>query len=370
MKRNNKKSSKIKYNKSIFRDCLESILYLVKLFCKKIITFANSIMDISKFHGYCFWLICGYVAVVLFSCSFVAFKNDILIDNKVINNEAVYMTYSTPIGPPAKGTEEAQKLEQILNEYNNSIVDKPAEEQVEVLEEPEVPAVPVEDATVVETEPSVPKKRVYLTFDDGPSNATIQVLDILKENNVKATFFTIAKNGAETDAIYNRIVNEGHTLGMHSYTHRYSEIYSSSQAFINDVNNIQNHIKIITGQTSVYYRFPGGSAMIADSNIKDEVLNYMAQQQIRYYDWNVLNGDAASADRVLTEEELIANIINGISDKQDSIVLMHDTDEKTATVNSLPELIRQLKELDVELLPINEDTPMIQQVKSLDNVSQ
>ena len=96
----------------------------------------------------------------------------------------------------------------------------------------------------------------------------------------------------------------------------------------------------------------------------------MAQQQIRYYDWNVLNGDAASADRVLTEEELIANIINGISDKQDSIVLMHDTDEKTATVNSLPELIRQLKELDVELLPINEDTPMIQQVKSLDNVSQ
>ena len=112
--------------------------------------------------------------------------------------------------------------------------------------------------------------KVYLTFDDGPSSNTVQILDILKENDVKATFFVIGREDEASKALYQRIVDEGHTLAMHSFTHKYSTLYSSIEAFEEDFSRIQNYLYEVTGKESLFYRFPGGSSNhVSNENMKE-----------------------------------------------------------------------------------------------------
>ena len=103
-------------------------------------------------------------------------------------------------------------------------------------------------------------KRIYLTFDDGPSRNTDKILDILKEYDVKATFFVVGKTDEESVRAYQRIVAEGHTLAMHSYSHKYSEIYASKESFEQDLRQLQEYLYQITGVWPRFYRFPGGSS--------------------------------------------------------------------------------------------------------------
>ena len=102
--------------------------------------------------------------------------------------------------------------------------------------------------------------KVYLTFDDGPSSNTSQILDILKKYNYKATFFVIGKEDEESRELYKRIVEEGHTLAMHSYSHKYNALYDSVDSFDEDFSRIQNYLFEVTGQECLFYRFPGGSS--------------------------------------------------------------------------------------------------------------
>lgn len=112
--------------------------------------------------------------------------------------------------------------------------------------------------------------KVYLTFDDGPSENTDAILDILAEYNVKATFFAIGQEGEENMTMYQRIVSEGHTLGMHSYSHSYSTVYKSLDDFKSDFYKIQNYIEGVTGVKPVYYRFPGGSNnLVSEVDVKE-----------------------------------------------------------------------------------------------------
>lgn len=209
-------------------------------------------------------------------------------------------------------------------------------------------------------------QKVYLTFDDGPSENTAKILDILKEKNVKATFFVIGKEDEESKALYQRIVAEGHTLGMHSFSHKYSVIYESLDAFEEDVNHLRSYLAEITGIEPDIMRFPGGSSNQVSNTDMTEFIRYLKEEGITYYDWNVASGDATS--QAYTADELVQNVMADVGKYDTSIVLMHDAATKGTTVDALGPMIDQLQAMGVELLPIDENTKPIQHI-SADSVN-
>ena len=201
------------------------------------------------------------------------------------------------------------------------------------------------------------KGRVYLTFDDGPSIYTGQILDILQENNVKATFFVIGRD-KEYYEYYKRIVDEGHTIGMHSYSHVYQDFYKSVDSFGEELTKLDNLIYNVTGVHSKVFRFPGGSSNSVSPLPIEDYIAYLNEHNINYYDWNSLNGDAVTSG--LSPQTLVDNIMNDVTKNEDSIVLMHDLQTTHTTVESLQLLIDTLRQDGYEILPIDENTPMIQ----------
>lgn len=202
--------------------------------------------------------------------------------------------------------------------------------------------------------------KVYLTFDDGPSSNTDKILDILDEYGVKATFFVVGKEGFEDQ--YQRIVREGHTLGMHSYSHKYQEIYQSLDAYSADLNKIQTFLYEMTGVTSEIVRFPGGSSNTVSKTNMQDLITYLNEEGITYYDWNVSSGDAAG---YVSARQITDNVMNYVGKYQTAIVLMHDAGDKDTTVEALPGIIEQILESDnTVILPITEETNLVQHVKA------
>ena len=203
--------------------------------------------------------------------------------------------------------------------------------------------------------------RVYLTFDDGPSIYTDDILDILAEYDVKATFFVIGRENTASYARYIRIVEEGHTLGMHSFTHIYNEVYASPESFAADTERIRSLLEDVTGVTPVFYRFPGGSSNTVSPTDMHELAQYLDSQGIVYFDWNVSSGDAGKTP--LTSDQIIRNALNGIESRDTTVILFHDTAAKRSTVYALPAIIEALQSMEnVEILPITADTPVVQHV--------
>ncbi len=207
-------------------------------------------------------------------------------------------------------------------------------------------------------EGDIPK--VYLTFDDGPSENTDKILDILDDYNVKASFFVVGEDPEVYGDAYRRIVDEGHTIGMHSYSHNYSKIYESESAFVEDFEKIQNLIYDTTGVDTKYYRFPGGSSNKVSSTSMSVFINYLNSQGVTYYDWNVASGDATS--QAFTADELVDNVMSDVVKYKTSVVLLHDAANKNATVEALPRLIEALNEAGAMILPITDETTIIQHV--------
>lgn len=203
--------------------------------------------------------------------------------------------------------------------------------------------------------------KVYLTFEDGPSQNTEEILNILSEYQVKATFFVVGKTDEESQALYQRIVAEGHTLGMHSYSNKYSTIYESKEAFESDFKQLRDYLYEVTGVESHYYRFPGGSSNQISNVDMSEFIQYLNSQNVVYYDWNVSSGDATS--QAYSSEDIVANVTSNVVKYKTSVVLLHDADDKSTTVEALPPLLEALQEMNVEILPIDEDTTVIQSVK-------
>ena len=204
--------------------------------------------------------------------------------------------------------------------------------------------------------------KVYLTFDDGPSENTDAILDVLSEYDVKATFFVVGKEDEASAAIYQRIVDEGHTLGMHSYSNKYSLIYQSEDAFEADFHQLQDYLYEVTGEKSRYYRFPGGSSNQISNVPMSSLIRFLNSEDVVYYDWNVSAGDAANA--AYTPEELVENVVSDVSKYKTSVVLLHDSEDKSTTVEAVEPLIEALQDMDAEILPIDEDTQVIQYVKA------
>ena len=203
--------------------------------------------------------------------------------------------------------------------------------------------------------------KVYLTFDDGPSANTDQILDILDEYGVKATFFVVGKEGYNDQ--YRRIVEEGHTLGMHSYSHVYHDIYESVEAYGQDLEKLHTYLYELTGVDSRIVRLPGGSSNTVSKDKIQDIIAYLGQQGMTYYDWNVSSGDAASG--YVSAQQIADNVLNHVSEHHTSIVLMHDASGKNTTVEALPIILEKILESDnMVLLPITEDTVPIQHVQA------
>lgn len=204
-------------------------------------------------------------------------------------------------------------------------------------------------------------KRAYLTFDDGPSGQTGEILDILDTYGVKATFFVVGR-GENYYGAYRDIVSRGHTLGIHSFSHDYDKVYASASNFAEDVEELRKLLYDVTGVNCVYYRFPGGSSNTVSKTDMSELIEYINSCGMTYFDWNSLNGDAVSGS--YTPQELVDNIMKDAVCYDDVIILMHDLEARHTTVESLPLLIETLTENGYELLAIDEDTPLIQHRKN------
>lgn len=203
--------------------------------------------------------------------------------------------------------------------------------------------------------------KVYLTFDDGPGANTQDILDILDRYDVKATFFVVGESCENNEDMLKKIVEAGHTLGMHSYSHKYSELYASVDNFAEDLKKQQDYLYEVTGVKSTVYRFPGGSSnKVSDISMK-EFARYLDSQGIRFFDWNVSSGDGGSY--LFPAETILENCTSSIESYGTSVVLMHDVAGKTTTREALPEIIEKILEMeDTAILPITGKTEPVQHI--------
>ncbi|NLY70383.1 MAG: polysaccharide deacetylase [Clostridiales bacterium] len=190
---------------------------------------------------------------------------------------------------------------------------------------------------------------VYLTFDDWPSPITEDILKVLKEKDVKATFFVVYNDSPDAAKILKQIVEEGHSIGVHSTTHIYSQIYSSVEAFLSDFEVTASWIEEVTGIKPEILRFPGGSINIYNEGIYQTIIAEMLRRGYLYYDWNVDSGDAA---RYYSKHSIYNNVIKKVEKKDKAIVLMHDSAQKKVTLQALPDIIDSLKASGRTLLPL------------------
>lgn len=200
-------------------------------------------------------------------------------------------------------------------------------------------------------------KVVYLTFDDGPGPYTEQLLNILDKYGVKVTFFVTNQHSG-----YRNLIGEahrrGHTIALHTYSHKYEELYSNETAYYEDLQKIQNIVVSQTGVKSSIVRFPGGTSNAISkkycAGIMTKLSESLAYRGYLYCDWNVSSSDAGGAD---TKEEVAANVISGIKGKKISIVLQHDT--KKYSVEAVEEIIVWGLANGYTFLPMTENTPMV-----------
>lgn len=192
------------------------------------------------------------------------------------------------------------------------------------------------------------ERTAYLTFDDGPSSNTVQILNILQEHSIPATFFVVGSESDFARRMYQRIVNEGHVLGNHTYSHDYEYIYQSAENFMEDVVRLQDYLQDVTGVRPDVFRFPAGSNNQAHRQVQREnpyimveIMEALREKGLQYVDWNVSSTDAAAV--TLEPEFIIENTLNNIAGRRNAIVLFHDSTPKTSTVEALPEIIQSLK---------------------------
>lgn len=204
-------------------------------------------------------------------------------------------------------------------------------------------------------------KVVYLTFDDGPSALTEDVLNILDEYGVKATFFVVAKDDETSKQRLREIADRGHAIGLHSYTHDYRKIYASVDAFLDDFAKEREIIYSATGEYPTMFRFPGGSVNSYNKKTAKAIIDEMTRRGYTYYDWNVSSGDAEYG---ATRESIYRDTITQTKARTKAIVLCHDTNAKGDTVSQLPAILKELKQsgyrfdkLDPSVAPINFPVP-------------
>ena len=248
-----------------------------------------------------------------------------------------------------------EKQIETITKVSDSGVVKAQEKEVKTTKAPKKAS--TAEPTIKPTDDTTTKK-VYLTFDDCPGSQTGKILDILKKNHVKATFFVTGKEDASSKKIYQRIVKEGHTLAMHSYSHIQDVIYDSKEAFEKDLKQINRCLYEATGVHTKFYRFPGGSSTQNTSLSIQNFIDVLKKNHYLYLDWNVISPDINNANA--TKEQVVTGVMQGVDAYDTAVVLMYDVADKPMTVKALPSIIKQIKAKNYELLPVDESMILIQ----------
>lgn len=198
---------------------------------------------------------------------------------------------------------------------------------------------------------------IYLTFDDGPSlSSTPKILDILKNNNVKATFFTIGMDSTKAELI-KREAKEGHTVAIHGAIHDYNKIYTSETAYMNNIKTQQKNLKKLLGYDVWITRFPGGSSNLVSRNynrgIMTRLVKTVNEAGFAYFDWNVSSNDAGGA---INSSQVYKSVISGLNPNRDNVVLMHDFANNNKTIDALDSIIKYGKKHGYEFRAISTST--------------
>lgn len=191
-------------------------------------------------------------------------------------------------------------------------------------------------------------KVAYLTFDDGPSARTAGVLDVLDEYDIKATFFVIT-NKLDTDML-KRIAEGGHTIGIHTHSHQYKEIYASIEDYLDDFDTAFQTIYEATNIKPNIFRYPGGSINAYNRGFYQELNSEMLRRGFVFYDWNVSSGDSAPNTG---SDQVYQNIVQKIGGQDKLIILMHDSQQKYASLRALPRVIEYLQSQGYSFAPLD-----------------
>lgn len=246
--------------------------------------------------------------------------------------------------------DEKNALNQTIADLNKQLAVKRAAEAAANASKPTTPG----------TYPDWSNKTIYLTFDDGPSPRTPEVLKILRDNGVKATFFVTHLNGKSSHYMKD-IVAEGHTIALHSYTHDYKKIYASEEAYFADLQQISDLVYSETGVRTNLMRFPGGASNIVSKfnpGVMSRLTHQVTDKGYVYFDWNL---DSSDADKGGSSAQNIINTCRkNVPGGNSVIVLMHDSAEKRTTVEALPEVIAYYKAAGCNFAALSETSPKIQ----------
>ncbi|MBQ3104488.1 MAG: polysaccharide deacetylase [Lachnospiraceae bacterium] len=195
--------------------------------------------------------------------------------------------------------------------------------------------------------PQIELKTMYLTFDDGPSGEnTDKILDVLRERGIRATFFVIGEYVEKFPDTARRIVEEGHTIGIHCYVHDYATLYASPQAYIADFEKAHKTIYEVTGVEATLFRFPGGSVTNHSRGVCGDIVSELESRGFVYFDWNASLEDTVGSK---TPEELIACALESVKDRERVVLLAHDRLKTTA--ECMEELLDALSSYRME--PLN-----------------
>ncbi len=209
--------------------------------------------------------------------------------------------------------------------------------------------------------PNIGNKVCYLTFDDGPSDNTLKILDILKTANAKATFFVI--NSSHFSYVKN-IDSAGHTVALHTDTHNFSYVYKSTTNYYKDLEAIKSRVKSQIGKDVNIIRFPGGSSNGVSAQYCKGIMTKLTKDKTqsveskgyKYFDWNVDSGDAEKNN--VPANTIINNVVTNSKNKDDICLLMHDTGAKGTTVEALPKIICYLRSQGYRFEALEEDSPI------------
>lgn len=205
------------------------------------------------------------------------------------------------------------------------------------------------------TIPASGHKTVYLTFDDGPSANTAKVLDVLAKYNAKATFF-VTGNGQSYNYLIKRAHQEGHTIGLHTYSHNYAKLYASVDAYFNDLDKIGQMVKGQIGFVPKYIRFPGGGSNTISkkycSGIMSVLTSEVQNRGYQYYDWNASTGDANGNNIAVSTLVKEATSVHS----HNVMILAHDTQAKSTTIQALPQIIEHYQALGYSFKAIDDQS--------------
>ena len=200
-------------------------------------------------------------------------------------------------------------------------------------------------------------KTIYLTFDDGPSLITLKILDTLREENVKATFFVLDKTPS-WNYILRRIVKEGHSIGLHGTSHDYKKVYSSVEIYLDDLFKIKHKVKNVTGVDTKIMRFIGGSAN-SISRFNPGIMTILTKKVTDlgyiYFDWNINPHDCNN----ISEDQVYNRVVKELGDESIYVVLLHDFEGNYKTANVLRNIINYCKNKGYQFDKITMTTPPI-----------